>query len=267
MLIVVSFLIFAIGSILGSFLVASVYRMRANYGDKNLTKLKNIKNTTDYSRCLNCGYHLKWYDLIPIVSWVLLRGECRKCHAKIGLTEFFSEVMMGCIFLLSFLYWPFNTLNYFIFLIWLVICSILMLIFVFDAKWQEIPSQLLYLILSLSLIFAFINKTISIGTFYSFLVTGGVYLAIYVFSKGKAVGDGDWWIAGSLGVILSNIYLGIMLIFLANLLGTFYVIYRKYIKKQSLNKIAFGPLLIIAFYVIFFNSKFIVLYLLNMLMV
>ena len=51
------------------------------------------------SRCDSCGYTLKWYDMIPIISYVLLRGKCRKCKTKIDSTHFMSELFMGAAFL------------------------------------------------------------------------------------------------------------------------------------------------------------------------
>lgn len=50
------------------------------------------------SHCDTCGYTLKWYDLIPIFSYLFLRGRCRKCKTKIKPTHLISEIMMGCTF-------------------------------------------------------------------------------------------------------------------------------------------------------------------------
>ncbi len=51
------------------------------------------------SRCDNCGYVLKWYDMIPLISYILLLGECRKCKNKIDYSHFMSELIMGAAFL------------------------------------------------------------------------------------------------------------------------------------------------------------------------
>ena len=53
------------------------------------------------SRCDECGYILKWYDLIPVVSFLMLRGKCRKCKTKIDRSHLVSELMMGAAFLVS----------------------------------------------------------------------------------------------------------------------------------------------------------------------
>ncbi len=78
------FLIFILGASVGSFLNVALSR-------RNWYKGR--------SRCDNCGYTLKWYDLIPIVSYLFLGGRCRKCKTKIDPTHLFSELLMGCTFL------------------------------------------------------------------------------------------------------------------------------------------------------------------------
>ena len=53
------------------------------------------------SRCDECGYILKWYDLIPIISFLILGGKCRKCKTKIDGSHLISELIMGAAFLVS----------------------------------------------------------------------------------------------------------------------------------------------------------------------
>lgn len=53
------------------------------------------------SRCDECGYIIKWYDLIPILSFLILRGKCRKCKTKIDISHLVSELMMGAAFLVG----------------------------------------------------------------------------------------------------------------------------------------------------------------------
>ena len=89
------------GLCFGSFAGASVWRLRARQlmqdkaiGDdvdtseyKKLKKLTKQSLINDRSQCLNCNYILKWYDLIPVISWLSLAGKCRKCHKSIGYFE------------------------------------------------------------------------------------------------------------------------------------------------------------------------------------
>ena len=107
----------ALGAVFGSFAVAQVWRLRAKQlqdekasGEKidssewkKLRSLASVSPKSDRSHCLSCGYQLKWYDLIPIISWLSLGGKCRKCHSKIGATEFLTEVSMFALFAIIFI--------------------------------------------------------------------------------------------------------------------------------------------------------------------
>ncbi|RKW01420.1 MAG: prepilin peptidase, partial [Candidatus Saccharimonas sp.] len=106
-----------IGAVLGSFSVAQVWRLRAKQLQeeresgkkvdsnewKKLHSLVSVKTKNDRSHCLNCNYQLKWFDLIPIISWLSLGGKCRKCRSKIGSLEFLSEILMFALFAIIFL--------------------------------------------------------------------------------------------------------------------------------------------------------------------
>ena len=91
--IVVPVIIFIVGAMMGSFTACQVWRLEN--GDKSKR-----------SHCMKCGYKLKWYDNVPILSWLFLRGKCRKCGKKIGAMEILSELGMGLVFLLSYFLWP-----------------------------------------------------------------------------------------------------------------------------------------------------------------
>lgn len=89
------------------------------------------------SRCDACGYTLKWYDLIPIVSYLMLRGRCRKCKTKIALSHFISELMMGAAFLCgSLCFCRFDMCNAAVF-----VCG---LIFISVAAIEDYKEQMVY---------------------------------------------------------------------------------------------------------------------------
>ncbi|MCP9460104.1 MAG: prepilin peptidase, partial [Candidatus Nanosyncoccus sp. P13S_S20_bin.18.1] len=85
------FLIFGaiFGAILGSFACCQAWRIRLHSEGRKLG---------NRSVCLHCGHRLGRLELIPIFSWLFLGGKCKKCKTKIGLMEFFSEIMMAIIF-------------------------------------------------------------------------------------------------------------------------------------------------------------------------
>ena len=89
------------------------------------------------SRCDACGYILKWYDLIPIVSYLILRGRCRKCKTKIAPSHFISELMMGAAFLCgSLCFCRFDMCNAAVF-----VCG---LIFIALAAIEDYKEQMVY---------------------------------------------------------------------------------------------------------------------------
>ena len=99
---------FILGACFGSFLCCQARRLRLKEtsGDSHRkSKSKTVPRQTAQlqsntrSVCLSCGYQLRWYDNIPILSWLFLRGKCRKCHHKIGIAELLSELGTALAFL------------------------------------------------------------------------------------------------------------------------------------------------------------------------
>lgn len=85
-------MVFLFGICIGSFLNVCIYRLPVG---ESLTK----KN----SHCMTCGTPIKWYDLIPVFSWLILRGKCRACGSKISGRYILVESLTGIIFVLTFL--------------------------------------------------------------------------------------------------------------------------------------------------------------------
>ena len=83
---------FLFGIAIGSFLNVCIYRLPAG---ESLTK----KN----SHCMTCGAYIKWYDLIPVFSWLILRGKCRACKSKISPRYILVESLTGILFFLTFM--------------------------------------------------------------------------------------------------------------------------------------------------------------------
>ena len=92
-------LIFVLGASIGSFINVLVYRFPLN---------KSIVFTR--SRCTKCEYQLAWFDNIPIISWFLLLGKCRRCKANISINYPIIEFLTAFLFvnqvLLPLLYFP-----------------------------------------------------------------------------------------------------------------------------------------------------------------
>ena len=161
------FLIFGaiFGAILGSFACCQAWRIRLH------SECRKLGNR---SVCLHCGHRLGRLELIPIFSWLILGGKCKKCKAKIGLMEFFSEITMALIFAgFSFRIGsliqqilqhtgPLNSAPLVIFeviklLLLFAIFTIMWILLIYDKKWLQLPVNLLHLLIILSGIYFLFN--------------------------------------------------------------------------------------------------------------
>lgn len=259
---------FILGSAFGSFLCCQARRLRLK---QKGTKSK--KNLGQRSVCLNCGYQLEWYDNLPIISWLFLKGRCKKCQKKIGLAEFLSELGLGIAFVL--IANNYNLVNLTTFSAWaefifaLLLTITLGFLAIYDGLYGELPSSCL----TLSLIYAIILATLrqwvnfSIAGFsfeellpliFSVLVLAGTYLILYLVSKGKWVGDGDWLLALTLALVLGHPWLALLTLFLANFLACLVMLPAMKLNKKSRKtaKIYLGPFLVSAFIIVLSFSNF-----------
>jgi len=264
--------LFLFGLILGSFAGASVWRIRArqlvedkNCGEKvdikeyeKLQKLTKSSLFGDRSKCLNCSYELKWYDLIPVLSWLSLGGKCRKCRKPIGYFEPIIEIGMAVFFVLSFMFWP-NSLSssyeITLFVLWLISGIGLAILFVYDQFWSLLPDKVSFIVIGIGVINAglvFINSNNKTETFFSILgsvlILSGLYWIIYKISKGTWIGFGDIKLGLGLALMLSNWGLAFIALFAANLVGCILVLPAMIVGKLKRNsRVPFGPLLIIGY--------------------
>lgn len=260
------------GLCLGSFAGAQVWRLRAKevkyekenhekYDEveyKKLNKLTKSSILNDHSICLNCSYKLKWYDMIPVISWLCLGGKCRKCKKPIGWTELLIEIFVSLFFVLSYIFWPYQFNNWIQisqFIIWLIVGVGLAVSFVYDAKWSILPDIIGYPLIGLgliNLIFVMIlsdNKTNSILSIIgAIFILSGIYWIIYKISQGKWVGFGDIKLGIALALILADWKLAYLTLLSANLLGCIILIPSLLNKKLNFKShIPFGPLFIMGF--------------------
>ena len=243
--------LFILGACLGSFLCCGVRRLRL--------KEQHKKPLGNRSVCLSCYKKLKWHDNLPIISWLVLKGKCRYCHKKIGLAELLSELGLALAFLLLSINLNIPTatpLEWAIFSITLIFTSILAFLAIYDGLYGELPTLFLILaIVCASVILILkISAILSATSFSSELIwkpllsvaiLGGIYLMLYLLSKGKWVGDGDWLLGTALGLALYEPWLALITLFLANFIAC--LIMYPATKSKKNHKIHFGPFLVIAF--------------------
>lgn len=258
-----------VGACLGSFAGATVWRLRARqleadkknkepYDHKEYQRLKKLngkKALQDRSQCLECGYELKWYDLIPIVSWLSLRGKCRACKHRIGWFEPLMEVGMVAFFVLSYVLWPGGVqtgLEIAHFSLWLAAGVVMAILFAYDAKWFLLPdvATVALGVIGLAIVGVSAAETQDIGgtiltAIGSVGILGGLYAVLFAVSQGRWVGFGDVKLGAVLGLILVDWQLAAIALFMANLIGCLIVIPLLATKKVKRNShIPFGPMLI-----------------------
>ncbi|MFQ5661818.1 MAG: prepilin peptidase [Candidatus Paceibacteria bacterium] len=249
---------FILGLIIGSFL--NVVALRYDTGRSILGR----------SGCVLCGKELKWFELIPVFSFIFQLGKCRNCKRKISLQYPLIELFTGIVFLAIFLKFSnllfvftqqFIVINVYLMLVF----SILIVIFVHDLKYKIIPNDLVYTFATLSLAGIFFDPLtfqISIPTLLPFLAGPIFFLfffSFWFFSHGTWMGLGDGKLALGIGWLL-GLSAGTTAIILSFWIGAFVSIILMTIpllnfsgKRLTMkSEIPFGPFLIIGLLIVFF---------------
>jgi len=267
--IVISIILIILGLMSGSFVGATVWRLRARQlrldakagekvsatSKKQVAKLQHAPLHKDRSVCLHCGHTLAWYDLVPLVSWLSLGGKCRYCHRPIGWLEPVLELTLAIFFVCSYLLWPATItpgVELFRFVVWLVAGVGLAMLFVYDMKWYLLPNVVTFPLIGLGLLYAIVivvvgkfAPSVIISVLLGCLILSGLYYVIYVLSKQQWIGFGDVKLGLALALLLADWQLAVLALFLANLIGTVLflpALLMGKVKRQA--HIPFGPLLI-----------------------
>lgn len=261
-----------LGLAMGSFAGATVWRLRARqlvedkaagegYDEKEYKKLLPLtkhKGTKDRSRCLECNHVLAWYDLLPLVSWLSTSGTCRYCRHSIGRFEPLIEVSVAAFFVLSYAFWPGgveSNLSIIQFGLWLIGGVMLAILFVYDLKWFLLPDRVVFPFIMVGIVTAVLmvynspdvgEALFSVAA--SVFVLSGIYLVLYILSKGTWIGFGDVKLGLALGLMLGDWQLAFVALFAANLIGCIIVIPGLLTKRLSrTTQVPFGPMLIVGF--------------------
>jgi leader peptidase (prepilin peptidase) / N-methyltransferase len=250
------FSVFILGLVIGSFLNALLYRtevqqeLRPISHDRRKVGVTVLKGR---SFCPNCGHQLVWQDLFPVISFLLLQGKCRYCKKPISWQ--YPLVELATAFLFVVLFWSVKNLlsasfpqGLELLYLW-VIGSLLLLIFVYDLKHFLIPDT--FVRLSLFVIAAWrLYEAFSVGQelvpfILASLGSAGFFLAIFLLSKGKAMGFGDVKLALVLGLFLGwpNILVALFVAFVLGALVGLVLIAAK--RKGMKSEVPFGPFLIV----------------------
>lgn len=243
----ISLFLFLMGAVIGSFLNVVIYR--------TVTEESWIHGR---SKCDNCKVQIYWYDNLPILSYLFLKGKCRSCEQPISLSYPVVEFLTGVLFV--WWYWggslffqlaqaPYQTLQP---LFWLIIGVLLLIIVVADALYLIIPDILVALltivtvIYRLALVFSGIMQPVDFLKALLGMVGGVVFIGgLWWFTKGKGMGFGDVKLIVPLTLLVGwpNAIVMFFLAFMAGAIAGLGLIVSK--QKKFGQAIPFGPFLII----------------------
>ncbi|HUW71910.1 MAG TPA: prepilin peptidase [Candidatus Humimicrobiaceae bacterium] len=237
--ILIYFSIFLFGLAVGSFLNCIIYRLET---DQSFLKGRSF--------CPHCRHTLSWQDLIPLLSFFILRGKCRYCQRPISFQYPLVELATGLVFVLIFNFQPIFSLSQFVSTLYLFIIScLLIIIFVYDLKHYIIPDKVVYPAISIALIYSLqllISKQFPTFNYLILSAIGAAafFLAIVLISRGKWMGVGDIKLAFLMGLVLGwpNIAIALFSAFLIGaIIGIVLIILAK---KTFKSEVPFGPFLV-----------------------
>jgi prepilin signal peptidase PulO-like enzyme (type II secretory pathway) len=231
-------ILFVLGAIIGSFL--NVVGLRLNSG---LT-------LQGRSACASCGAALRWWELVPILSFIALRGRCSRCGSRISFQYPLVELWTALIFITV----PPS---------YLLVFSLYVVITIYDLRHKIIPDQLVYLSIALGVLMNLLLGT----SLFDWLAGPILFLlfgSIWLLSRGRAMGFGDAKLVLSIGLLLgaANGYSAIILAFwVGAAFGLLYMLFdtlspllRKSKKITMKTEIPFAPFLILgAWLALFLN--------------
>jgi len=241
---------FWIGLVFGSFLNCLIYRLHSH------------QTIFGRSFCPKCKQKIKWYDNVPIISFIFLKARCRSCGKKISWQYPIVELAMGLFFLFS-IWLNIEELSLLVVLRDWIIFFTLLFIFIYDLKYSEIEDVVLLPATALVLIFSLFLGQSFLPIIFSALIGVVFFGAQYLITKGKGIGLGDLRIGLFMGIACGNWQYLLVAIFFAYIIGalvSLILILKK--KKKMKSAIPLGPFLVIGTLVAFlFGDKIITLYL------
>lgn len=245
--------IFVMGLVIGSFLNVCMIRMPEG---------KSIAFPP--SHCDSCDTPLKWYDMIPVFSYLVYRGRCRYCHAPLSIRYPIVEALNGLLYVALFFLYGFS----YPFFLYAATLSILLIIAVVDYETQLIAESLMAILFGLGFLHRVLNIVLGKSPWLfelkegglGLLIGGGILLLILILSKG-GMGDGDVFLMGALGLAL-GIEKTLLTLFLSFVIGALCSVILLLTKKKTRkDAIPFGPFIALAFCVtIFFGGSILKFY-------
>ncbi|MFA5013125.1 MAG: prepilin peptidase [Candidatus Paceibacterota bacterium] len=253
-MIIESIFVFIFGLLVGSFLNCVIWRT-----------YKNQSFMRGRSYCPRCKQELSWLDLVPLFSFLFLRGRCRYCKKPISIQYPLVELVLGLLFVfiynyfkIELLYDGFTFAFYNVVFLWAAI-SLLAIAFVYDLKHYIIPDGVTFLGIGLTIawiIFGYLQGFYIEQDVVGFIVAAAgatiFFFILWFFSKGRAMGFGDVKLVFFLGLLLgiTNTAVALFISFISGaIIGLILIALRK---KKLKSSVPFGPFLVAGTFVALF---------------
>lgn len=224
------------GLCVGSFLNVVIYRLP-----------KEMSLAYPGSHCTTCDYKLRWYDNIPVFSWLLLGGKCRKCKEPISVRYTVVELANTALWLLSVaLFWQSSPVYA---VVSAVLSSVMICIFFIDLEYMLIYNRFILLLAAGGLVAMFHDSyTTPTDHIIGAMVGGGVFALLYfgaiALLKKEAMGFADVKLAAAAGLLLGWQKL-ILAILIGSVVGSFVLVILNRLKKQDRDtEYPFGPFIV-----------------------
>lgn len=252
--------IFLFGLVAGSFLNCVIYRLEVS---KSFLKGRSF--------CPHCKHQLNWQDLIPLLSFLILRGKCRYCQKPISFQYPFVELITGILFLCV---GQVGGESFSILFNWMITC-LLIIIFVYDLRHYIIPDRVIYSAIGVAFLYrvfealainhwplGFEISSLAIPLLSAF-GAATFFLTIVLISQGRWMGVGDIKLAFLMGLILGwpNI---LAALFLAFFIGAIFGIALIIAGRKTLkSEVPFGPFLVVGTFIALFWGQEVINWYLN----
>ena len=179
--------IFLFGITIGSFLNVCIYRIP-----------RGETVVTTPSHCMTCGHRLRWFELLPLFSYIFLGGRCRSCKSHISPQYPIIEAVNGLLYVLVFAVNGLNVIS----IIYALFTSALLVLTVIDWRTYEIPISINIFILVLGCLKVVLDLNNFFDYLIGFFIVSGFLLILYTITKGRAIGGGDIKLMAVAGLLL-----------------------------------------------------------------
>lgn len=219
-------IIFIFGITIGSFLNVCIYRIPL--GESIVTAP---------SHCMTCGRKLKWYDMVPVFSWLVLDGKCRNCKSKISVQYPIIEGVNGILYVMI---CAVNGLEWSS-VIYCFMASALLVLSIIDWRTYEIPFGINVFLFVLGIAMTILDRGNLVEHLIGMICVSGLLGILYLLTGGRAIGGGDIKLMFACGLILGW-KLILLAFFLGCIIGSVVHIIRMSVKKAG-RMLAMGPYL------------------------